>query len=42
MRDTKEGRQAPAINTPAAQGEPALTPARLRRVILVLAVRSAW
>ena len=38
MRDTKEGRQAPAINTPAAQGEPALTPARLRRVILVLAV----
>ncbi len=43
MRDTKEGRQVPATGTPAAQAESvqaetALPPARLRRVILVLAV----
>ena len=38
MRDTKEGRQVPATGTPAAQAEPALSPARLRRVILVLAI----
>ena len=38
MRDTQQGRPAPAIGTPAAQGESALPPARLRRVILVLAV----
>ena len=38
MRDTKEGRQVPATGTPAARAETALPPARLRRVILVLAI----
>ena len=43
MRDTKAGRQVPATGTPAvqagsAQAGSALPPARLRRVILVLAI----
>lgn len=38
MRDTQQGRPAPVTGTPAVQGASELSPARLRRVILVLAI----